>query len=252
MKLARHKALDALICEYLIGTLRGAARRRFERALREEAYVSQRLDHWVTRAQLQPSRVGAIEPSPAVWEAIARDLNLHTYADKTRQRSSASNVANTANRRTSWLEWLGLRRAATLAAAVIVLAITIQLLAPVVFAPQFETFATLNSASAEQKGVVIAARSNDGKRLQLKADRVLRLDAQQSFEVWLLPKEGSAPISLAVIDGFDAQSRELVLLPALANRITIGAKLAISVEPRGGSKTGAPTGPVVFVGGVES
>ena len=39
MRLARSPQLDALCGEYLLGTLRGAARRRFERALREEEYA---------------------------------------------------------------------------------------------------------------------------------------------------------------------------------------------------------------------
>ena len=43
MKLSRHRALDALCGEYLIGSLRGRARRRFERALRDEPLVAQRL-----------------------------------------------------------------------------------------------------------------------------------------------------------------------------------------------------------------
>ena len=38
--------VDALCGEYLVGTLRGAARKRFERALREEPLVAQRLRHW--------------------------------------------------------------------------------------------------------------------------------------------------------------------------------------------------------------
>ena len=43
MRLARHRQLDALIGEYMLGTLRGGARRRFERALREEPAVALRL-----------------------------------------------------------------------------------------------------------------------------------------------------------------------------------------------------------------
>ena len=43
MKLARHRQLDALIGEYILGSLRGGARRRFERALREEPAVWLRL-----------------------------------------------------------------------------------------------------------------------------------------------------------------------------------------------------------------
>ena len=51
MKLDTSPALDALCGEYLIGTLRGAARRRFERALAEEPRVALRLAHWRTLAR---------------------------------------------------------------------------------------------------------------------------------------------------------------------------------------------------------
>ena len=43
MRLARLRQLDALIGEYTLGALRGGARRRFERALREEPAVVLRL-----------------------------------------------------------------------------------------------------------------------------------------------------------------------------------------------------------------
>ena len=43
MKLSQDRRLDALCGEYLVGTLHGAARRRFERAQREEPSVAARL-----------------------------------------------------------------------------------------------------------------------------------------------------------------------------------------------------------------
>ena len=46
MKINNPAWLDALCGEYIIGTLRGPARRRFERALSEEPLVSLRLKHW--------------------------------------------------------------------------------------------------------------------------------------------------------------------------------------------------------------
>src|SRR5258706_475679 len=48
MNVAGHRLLDALCGEYLLGTLRGAPRRRFERALREEPPAAARLAHWQT------------------------------------------------------------------------------------------------------------------------------------------------------------------------------------------------------------
>jgi anti-sigma-K factor RskA len=68
---------------------------------------------------------------------------------------------------------------------------------------------------------------------------------QQSYELWLLPEEGGAPISLAVLGSLDARFK---LPEAQVSRVRSGAKLAVSVEPAGGSPTGGPTGPVILVG----
>ncbi len=68
--------------------------------------------------------------------------------------------------------------------------------------------------------------------------------AGNSYELWMLPNGGAAPVSLGLIPGtgnaalpLDAQA-----LAVLAQTAT----LAVSVEPAGGSPTGAPTGPVIF------
>ena len=65
-----------------------------------------------------------------------------------------------------------------------------------------------------------------------------------SYELWMLPDGGAAPVSLGLIPGtgnaalpLDAQA-----LAVLAQTST----LAVSLEPAGGSPTGAPTGPVIF------
>jgi anti-sigma-K factor RskA len=250
MKLAAHKALDALIGEYACGALRAPVRRRFERALREELYVSQRLDYWLSRAQIKPSAFGAIEPSSQVWEAIARDLDLPSYVRSASERKSTLvNKNHTASFFARWFNWRGI---ALSGAAAILLMIALQWFLPALITPNFETVAQLTATAPTHAGSIVASRSKDGRRLSLKPDRALPVTDQQSFELWLLPKDGSAPVSVAVINGFDANAREVVIPIALANRVTTGAKLAISVEPRGGSKTGAPTGPVILVGAIES
>lgn len=61
----------------------------------------------------------------------------------------------------------------------------------------------------------------------------------RSYELWAVPA-GEAPQSLGVIQ----QARyatDLALSPA-------NLTLAVSLEPQGGSRTGAPTGPIVFTG----
>jgi anti-sigma-K factor RskA len=67
--------------------------------------------------------------------------------------------------------------------------------------------------------------------------------AGRSLELWHVP-EGQAPRSLGLLKaGAEGQT----IKDALAAG-PIGGIIAVSVEPEGGSPSGAPTGPVVYTG----
>ena len=79
MRLARHRQLDALIGEYMLGSLRGGARRRFERALREEPAVALRLRTLQQEFTPNYSERIAQTPPAAGWQRLERELNLAQY-----------------------------------------------------------------------------------------------------------------------------------------------------------------------------
>lgn len=226
MKLSRNARLDALCGEYLLGTLRGAARRRFERALREEPLVASRLRHW--QGLLVPRYSSMIEtPPPAsAWPRLERELGLSRYRTPWHRRLSL---------------WRGWAIAATAAA---LLAIGLQIL-PLKPTNSFAEIAQLSGPGDAAR--IRAALSADRTTLELRATRPVLAGPSQSYELWLIPAEGGAPVSLAVLGSLDAR---LPLPAAQAARLTRGAKLAVSVEPAGGSPTGAPTGPVLFAGAI--
>jgi anti-sigma-K factor RskA len=233
MKLARHKKLDAVIAEYLLGSLREAARRRFERALREEPFVATRLNYWQQQFAMRLSKASEVQPSPEVWRKIVRDLNLSRFEKP-------------------WYAKLGFGGAPgwSFAAALGVVFIVGWFVLQNITQTSFQTIAKLSGDATMVSGnAVVASLAKDGSKVSFKADRALAADAQKSFEVWLLPKEGGAPISLAVLSSLDAQFE---VPRAQVGRLSAGAKLAVSVEPRGGSPTGAPTGPVILVGAIAS
>ena len=225
MKLARDAHLDTLCAEYLLGTLRGPARRRFERALREEPLVAARLRHWQAFAPRYSSMIETPPPASA-WPRLERELGLARYRTPWHRRVSL---------------WRGWAIAATAAALV---AIGLQLL-PLKPTGSFAEIAQLSGAGDAAR--ISAALSADRSTLELRATRPVLAGPSQSYELWLIPAEGGAPISLAVLGSLDAR---LALPQAQAARITRGAKLAVSVEPAGGSPSGAPTGPVVFAGAI--
>jgi anti-sigma-K factor RskA len=88
------------------------------------------------------------------------------------------------------------------------------------------------------------AASTDGTRLDVVASNAVRPQPGRSFELWALP-EGGAPVSLGLLPATGKVSRELTAAQRAALLST--SKVAVSLEPQGGSRTGAPTGPVLYV-----
>ncbi len=225
MKIGESAWLDALSGEYIVGTLRGAARRRFERALREEPQVALRLQHLERTFAPRYTKMIDVQPSPQSWKRLERELDLSRY-------------------RTPWHRRLGVwRTLAGAATAVLVFAIGFQTLRPVPTEPAPVQIAQLEGKTADAR--VTAALSPDRNTLQLRAARPVVAGPAQSYELWLIPAEGGAALSLAVLGNLDAR---VPVAPAHSKRLVPGAKLAISVEPAGGSPTGVATGPIILVG----
>lgn len=225
MKLAHNNRLDAIIGEYLLGTLRGAARKRFERALSEEAFVSLRLKRIEEIFAPRYSKMIEVEPSPQTWTRLERELDLARY-------------------RTPWYRRLGLWRGfAAASTAALLLTIAVPFMRSVPHEPAPVAIARLEGKTESAR--VTAAFAVDRVTLELKAARPIVAGPQQSYELWLIPQEGGPPISLAVLGTLDAR---FVVPESHRSRVRTGAKLAVSVEPAGGSPTGGPTGPVILIG----
>lgn len=81
-------------------------------------------------------------------------------------------------------------------------------------------------------------------RLTVQAINAAAIQPDRSLQLWLIPP-GEKPQSLGLIA--TSASQQVSIRPVqLASLPT----LAISLEPRGGSPTGQPTGPVLFSGKV--
>jgi anti-sigma-K factor RskA len=70
---------------------------------------------------------------------------------------------------------------------------------------------------------------------------------EKSLELWMVPADG-APRSLGVFAAGQGGDGELIIPVEMRSAIGAGTTFAVSLEPFGGSRTGAPTGPVVASG----
>ena len=207
---------DALAAEYVLGVQDAAARSDVERRIRSDAAFARRVTEWEHR--LGGLNGGFAEvPVPNLLPAIEARL---------------FGKAAPLPARLWWPQWL---LGAGLAGALALVALVI--LPPP--APEAPLVATL---AAEGQALVYAARY-DRAAGELIVTRTGgdAAEATKVHELWLIAG-GAAPVSLGLI-----QTAELRrALPALPP----GAVLAISLEPTGGSPTGAPTGPVLVTGSV--
>lgn len=98
----------------------------------------------------------------------------------------------------------------------------------------------LASLSAENSPLLYEAVIS-GHELTLTRSAGDGSDTEHSHELWLIIGD-AAPVSLGLISG----ARGTFTLPDAQT----GLVLAVSLEPKGGSPTGAPTGPVIAAGSI--
>jgi anti-sigma-K factor RskA len=216
----RHaQLLDRLAGEYVLGTLRGAARARFERWRASSTLVDDFACRWEQRLTPLAARLRPMAPPPGTLAIIRRRLSLAT----------------------PWqARW---------AAGLAVTALLAALLAygPLAPAPRPDQLAVINNvAGAAQWQVEVYARR---ARLVVRSPVLAQKPADRDYELWALPA-GAPAVSLGVLPVRGEFSTRLS--PAQRRALAQSAQLAVSVEPPGGSPTGHATGPVVFVAALRS
>lgn len=214
--------------EYVLGTLQGGARRRFEQLLVEDRALQQQVQVWERR--LSPWLYAATpEPVPGhVWTRIQERLGQRPVS---------------ARADTGFWRWLGIGSTAMAAALALVLVLRPATVAPPA-APVLTDIAVLSTDKAEPAWIV---RRRGDAALELSGLAAVAVPPDRDLELWAIP-EGGAPLSLGVIRRRDATHAEVQLTAQGRTRLAGGKVLAISLEPVGGSPTGAPTGPVLFTG----
>ncbi len=218
------RSIDSLAAEYVLGTLSGPARRRMARWIAEYTDVRLAVQGWEERLLPLARALPAVEPSAEVWTEIRRRI----------KSADTANPGAPARRATRW-QWA--------AAAIVLLGLFAALWTSVLHNPATHTLADIDATNGQVLWHVAASPDRDRLRVEAVAAESRRED--QDFELWALPAGGGAPVSLGTLPLRGEVNRRLSEGQRLALRAA--SKLAVSLEPRGGSTTGAPTGPILHV-----
>ena len=181
MKASNRELVDRLAAEYVLGTLRGRARRRFERWL-VSPQVMQMVNAWEERlAGLEPP-LERVTPPAAVWRGIESRLEL--------ARSG----------RTGAMRWMAL-------AASVLLAVFgyFALREP---SPRSPRRMHRSPLRIRRLSTGTSSCSATTRSCACKVQSPHALDAGKALELWILPAEGN-PVSLGLLPASGEQRREL-------------------------------------------
>jgi anti-sigma-K factor RskA len=232
MDYSRPELADALAAEYVSGALRGGARRRFESLLPAHAALRGAVHGWQARLMPLTSVVVPVQPSPLVWKRIEARI----------QGGAPAPQASV-----GWWRQLAFWRSLSAVAGVAALSLSVMLASP---GPVQPPIVVVLSAAAPAPGSAagsvlpasfVASISADGRAMVTKPLVNVSLEANRALELWSVPASG-APRSLGLI------SADKATVVQRGKVLEGTAALAVSLEPAGGSTTGAPSGPVLFVG----
>ncbi|WEK03682.1 MAG: anti-sigma factor [Candidatus Devosia phytovorans] len=216
---------NALVAEYVLGLLSTSEHQRIGSLIDNDQTLRAERDFWISRFSALNDEF-AETPVPA-----------HLYP------LIATRVFGEQPKSSFWENLLVWRSIAAGALAVAVAAVGFNLLQP---APDANALATQLVAALQGEGSnvqFVALYDGEGnvRLTALSGDDVPGSD----YELWAI-QGGNAPVSMGVIP-VNARST-ITLSPEIMAGWGEGSVLAISLEPDGGSPTGAPTGPVVASG----
>ena len=231
----RPELADLLAADYLTGGMSAAARRRFESLIQTHTGIQTATQHWHNRldAGLLPDDAPA-----AVWAGVRSRTGA--AGDGVRGADVAPLQRTRGWAKHTW-------QAMTLGLGVLAASLLVSLLMVVQHAGP-------GTPTAAQMAAVLKGPDGHGAVLTVHHDRLVltavgptATPRDKSFELWMLPKQGR-PQAVGLVQ---LRSSDTLNLPAPALLALAQAKgFAISLEPAGGSPTGQPTGPVIYVGAV--
>ncbi|SEP67999.1 Anti-sigma-K factor RskA [Devosia sp. YR412] len=215
---------NALVAEYVLGLLSSSEHARVGSLIDNDQGLRAERDFWLSRfSSLNDEFVETPVPGH-IYSAIAKRV----FGEQ----------------RTSFWEnlmvWRGIA-AGALAVAVAAVGFNLAQPAPDSGALATQLVAALEGEGSNVKFVALYDGTGNVRLTALSGDDL----PGQDYELWAIQGD-NAPVSMGVIPVSERSA--ITLSPEVMQGWGEGSVLAISIEPDGGSPTGAPTGPVVATG----
>ena len=231
-----------LAASWALGLAEGVELERGARLYADDPEFRAEADAWTARLSPLLEEVGSVTPPDRLWGAIENGLG---------SPRSANDNAPILERQLRM--WRGVTAMMTALAAAFALLLLFRPAERVVVpgpAPVTASAPLVAMVGEDQDRTMVVANWDPAqRRLVLAVAGDMPEDRGKAHELWVVPGDGT-PRSLGVMPAGKAMHMDLA--EQIAQLLSQGATIAISVEPPGGSPTGAPTGPVILSGKLES
>jgi anti-sigma-K factor RskA len=233
MNYLKEERLNALAAEYVVGTLRGKARTRYQKLMMQYQAVSDATAQWEQYLTGFAETLPPVTPPANVWESIqiklghkaANDAGIATGVNTPSDSGQVLDFEKEKQKRWKNLSFLS-------TAATLVLAVLLFVMQPIP-APEVSHIAVVNNADNTPLWVIEVS----DETMNVKVTDAFVALADKDYELWMVPANGEAPISLGLMPEANGDTR---VTPDILLSQSIAA-LAVSLEAPGGSVTGSPT-----------
>ena len=219
--------------EYVLGTLDAAQRRALQARLADEPALQAAVQAWEERLLPLADLVEPVTPSAQLWWRIERSLDALT--PPVPRQAPAPWWRN-------WHSlslWRGLAAGGFVTAAVLASVLVTREMAP---PPTTRFMVVLVAPDDKAPGWVVQAGSSS--RIELIPLGSVEVPADKALQFWTKADGWSGPVSLGLVTPGHRLEVPADKLPAVQpNQL-----FELTLEPRTGSPTGKPTGPIRFIG----
>jgi anti-sigma-K factor RskA len=233
MNYNRPELLDRLASEYVLGTLHGRARHRFEQLLRRLPAAQEAVRAWEARLAPLASVVPPVRPPARVWAAI----------------SSRTDGRTTVSRAGWWKSLLGFALGSLLTIGLVQLIpgsfVSLDGLAQKEQAlPQSYVGLLLDK---EGQPTLLISSTRHGTRVSVKSLRPVAVPPGKVLQVWALPRDG-APFALGIATPTKPPGSTHFEMSGTSEKLLANVpRLAVSIED-GPAKPGATPGEFILTG----
>ncbi len=229
--------IDMLAAEYVLGTLPAGECTAVAARVRREKPLAAAIEAWERRLAPLCALVPPREAPATIWPEI--EARIDTLEEELLSPRQVSAQIIGIERR------LGRWRAAAVATTALAASLLLFVGYREVIHPPEKTLVAVLQKDAQSPAFLVSV----DLETRVLTIRAVAAEPQRgkSYELWLVHDELKTPRSLGIV----GDKPFTVVRPQLAGyspKVIEDATLAVSLEPEGGSPTGAPTGPVLFAG----